>query len=72
MTKKKTISAKLAKEMYDALNGMTAAVDEYAKEFIQHKGVCNWGIVNEAFMARSAACAAYEKATGTKPPKGKK
>jgi hypothetical protein len=55
------ISDELGKEMYDALIGMMAAADEYAKEFIKHEGACDWGIVNEAFLAKSAVCAKYQE-----------
>ena len=46
---------KAAGALKEALGGITDACDEYAAEFIKHERACDWGIVNEAFLARSAA-----------------
>ena len=45
----------VAKELLSALKGMSKAADEVAGEFIKNEKAANWGVINEAYMAQTAA-----------------
>lgn len=45
----------VGRQLAQALDGMMGACDEWAAEFTQNKRAMNWGVVNEAYMGRTAA-----------------
>lgn len=49
------LRTKMEEELLAALKGMERAAEEIAVEFIEHKRATNWKIVNEAYVACSAA-----------------
>lgn len=64
MAKKQTSTCSNCRDLLSALKGMLAAHESYSNEFNpgkKVKAVADWALINDAFMAASAAIAKAEK-----------